>query len=260
MKIGVESYGSFGDCCILTPLFRDLSAKYSTTIDVAVHKPFADAFQNLPFIKNIHHIDRVSDGTKIFKELKYDLYFNASQGLYYKSNNGLASLIDVPVKLAKILKVDLKDRRPIFYPTKTELEVVNNEVFDIAIESQYNSNQSWSLSLDIMMIIKTFKDKKILWCSKGKPPVEGLRSFNTRRETITALKNVKHFFCVGSGIFCASLSEYRPENTYVLWTDDYFKYKKCFSDLKWDTTVTWLETRDALYSCLNNFRVQGFLN
>ena len=260
MKIGVESYGSFGDCCILTPLFRDLSEKYNTTIDIATYKPFTDAFYNLPFIKNIHQINHVHDGTKIFKALNYDLMFNASQGLFYKSGSGVASLIDVPVKIANILKVDLKDRRPIFVPTQTELDVVNNEHFDIAIESEYNSGQSWSQKIDIMMILKTFKDKKILWCSKGEPPVEGLHRFNTRRETITALKNVKHFFCVGSGIFCASLSEYRPENTYVLWVDGYWKYKKVFNDLGWDSTVKWLETRDELYSCLNDFRVQSFLN
>jgi len=260
MKIGVESYGSFGDCCLLTPFIRDLSEKHGTAIDIAVHKKFADAFLNLPFINNIIQINRINDGVKMFKALKYDLYFNATQGSYFRNNSGMFSLLDVPDKLSSIMRVHITDRRPVFIPTKTELKVTENEKFDLAIESEYNSGQSWSKDQDIMMVLRAFKNKRILWCSKSEPPVEGLHRFNTRRETIAALINVKHFFCVGSGIFCASLSKYRPENSYVLWSDDYFRYIQRFKERGWDSTITWIEDSEDLSSCLNRLRIQGFLN
>jgi hypothetical protein len=255
MKIGAETYRSFGDCCFHTPLLKSISEKYKTQVDVATHKSCADAFINLPFIKNIIEIENHIDGINKFKEEQYDHTFWLTSSRYFPAHVP-SSLLNVQIFLARELNVSLPDRRPIFIPTKAELDTVGPRRFDVAIESEFLSQQSWATPFDIDLILKTFRNQNILWCSKPEGP-SGAHRFDTRRETILALKNVEHFFCVGSGIFCASLNGLSPINTYVLWTDGYYKYKKTMKSLKWDTSITWIEDRNHLISVLNKMR-RGF--
>lgn len=251
MKLGAETYRSFGDCCFHTPLLKALSNRYRTPIDVATHPSCIDAFINLPFIKSITPIDNLEEGMKIFKKEKYDVSMQLTSFKYFP--NKTSSLLDVQKAIADSLKLPLLNRRPIFIPTKAEIDIVGNQHFDVALESEYLSQQSWATQTDFDMILKTFDKQRILWCSKPEGPDNTYR-FDTRRETIVALKNVKHFFCVGSGLFCASLNGLSPENTYVLWIDKYYKYKKPMRDLMWDTNITWIEDRDQLVSVLNKLR------
>jgi len=88
----------------------------------------------------------------------------------------------------------------------------------------------------------------------------GSNEGNSVRDWLLSQMHQDGGFCVGSGIFCASLSKYKPENYYVLWSDDYFKYIQRFKERGWDSTVTWIEDSEDLSSCLNRLRIQGFLN
>lgn len=255
MKIGAETYRSFGDCCFHTPLLKSISDKYQTPLDIATHKSCADAFINLPFIRDIIEIENHTDGIFKFKENQYDHTFLITSSRYFPIHVP-SSLLDVQKFLARELKVPLLNRRPIFIPTQAELDNVGSKHFDMAIESEFLSQQSWATQFDIDLILKTFENQKVLWCSKPEGPSDTYR-FQTRRETILALKNVEHFFCVGSGIFCASLNGLSPKTTYVLWKDSYYKYKKTMKSLKWDDDIIWIEDRNHLISVLNKMR-KGF--
>lgn len=254
MRIGVESFGSFGDNCFNTAIIKALSEKFDTKISVASHKNHSDAFLNLPFIDDLKFISFRQEGESIFKN--YDCNINITPYLYY-NDRYLRSLVSTQEMFAKMLDLDIECYKPVFIPTTHEID---NEHYDVAIESEYNSYQSWASIEDIRAIASTFRSNKILWCSKSAPLSNNMIVKPSRRSTIAALRNVKHFFSVGSGIFCGSLSGYHPENIYVLWRDEYYKYKATFKERGWDHNITWVENRDQLFDILNRFRIEGVFN
>lgn len=254
--IGVESYKSFGDNCFNTTILKALSEKHNTKIDIASSKQHLDAFTNLPFVNTTIDIDNINSGIKYFKRNNYKQFYQITP-LNFFHPSVMMSLLDVQEAISNELELNIIDYRPIIIPRSIELDNIS---YDVAIESEYYSNQSWAKPEDIESIVKTFNNKSILWCSKNPPLKPCIHYKPTRRATIFSLRNVEHFFCVGSGIFCASLSGYAPKHTYVLWRDDYYGYIDKFKIRGWDNNITWVHDRDQLFAILNSFRVKRAFN
>lgn len=248
--IYVESFKSFGDNVFNTPLLKRIADKTGQPITIATHKSCEDAFYNLDFISEIININRLYDGVKLFGNKTLQITPQA-----YFPFEDKRSLLDTQYYLAELLQLELPDRRPIINFTQSE---DTNHNFKIAIESEYFSGQSWAEESDFRMIINTFKAQKILWCSKTQPP-DGTHALSTRRETIANLRNIDIFFCVGSGIFCASRNIHPPKKTYVLWKDELYKYVEFFKRHGWNDVV-FLQSREELFALLNLYRVKGFFH
>jgi len=255
-KILVESAHSFGDILFNLPLIKSISSHYGIKVDVAIRKQYADALQNIEFINKIVIIDNLNDGSTKATQLGYDVYHQITQNIkFVEYNDKYAdhSLIDTPLYVGRELGLNDFDQRPIFIPSKNELDVYRdfNDAPTIAIESVYNSLQSWTKSEHIESIINNYKNThRILWLSHSKAPNGTVDlSKYTRREVIMLMRLADKFYSVGSGFFCASLAlrhEYQPRMIIAMWVDTYYKYEYRINALKWHNNLVWVHNNDEL--------------
>lgn len=268
--IAVESTHSFGDIMFNTALLKAMHDHFGVKITVAVEKQYEDGLYNLPWVDNIINTRGLGYGCISLRQSGlYDQVFQITQSAkfyHYKTLDPEHSLIDTPLYIGRELGIPDFDQRPIFLPTEDELnnttEVITNEP-TIAIESEARSGQSWATFDDIMQIVEAFKDThRILWLSNRDAPeipsVDNLLRF-TRREALACLRDVDTFFCVGSGLFCASLGmpeNMRPKRTVILWRDIMYKYKNRLNELGWVEDLTWVDYKEQISDVIRNVKAK----
>jgi hypothetical protein len=264
-KIGVESYHGFGDCLFNVPLIRELSRKYNTKIGVAVKRACKDAFYNIPWIDEIIECDNMWDGINKMKVLGYETTYQITQNVKFfefRESDPNHSLIETPLLTGLQIGLERFNNKPIYIPTENEISKTDNMASSrptIAIESVFNSIQSWADAKAFEAIVNKFKDtNRILWLSNNNAPkipsVDDLLRFN-RRECIMCLRAAEIFFSVGSGFFCSSLAlgrEYQPKKIVCLWIDDMYKYEKELQKKNWHNDITWVHNHEELLQVLNN--------
>jgi hypothetical protein len=268
-KVGIESLWGFGDLCFNLPLIKAISNKHQRKVSVAVASRCQDALINIPWISEIKIIEELGKGIELFKSLGYPNLYQITQNIKfyeYLKQDPSHSLIDTPHMVGKEIEAPDFDRTPIFIPTQKEIDKADNSFKSvsaplIAVESIYNSAQSWATHQDIIAMIKVFKslykDAQFLWLSnKGAPDLEYVHNMLdfTRRECICALYHCEYFISVGSGFFCANLAIKPPKQIkiYCLWTDELYKYEKPLKQLNWDNKIVWIHNREELDNCLEN--------
>lgn len=263
-KIGVESFHGFGDCLFNIPLIRELSNKHKTRIGVAVKSACKDAFYNVPWVDEIIDCVGIWDGIHRMNQLGYETTYQITQNVKFyefRQSDPNHSLIETPLSTGSQIGLEYFNNRPIFIPTHNEISKTNsiiNEKPTIAIESVFNSLQSWADSKAFEAIIDKFKDThRILWLSNNNAPkipsVDNLLRFS-RRECIMCLRAADIFFSVGSGFFCSALAlskEYQPKKIICLWVDDMYKYEKELQRKNWYNNITWVHNHEELSDTLN---------
>lgn len=265
MPIGVESAHGFGDLCFNIGLIRKLKEKYNDEMWVATRPHCKDALYNIPWIDKIIEIPQMNQGIPKLKSLGCSPVFQITQNVRFfefRQQDPKHSLIDTPLHTGRKIGVDDFDQRPIFIPTATEIDKTNAMLQDrptIAIESVYNSAQSWADSDAFKAIITKFDNYRILWLSNQNAPnhpnVDDLLRFS-RREVIMCLRACDIFFSVGSGFFCASLAlpkKWQPRKIICLWKDELYKYEGRLAQMAWHDDITWVHGRDELNQCLQNW-------
>ena len=148
------------------------------------------------------------------------------------------------------------DSRPKVYLTVEEI-IKAKEYIDkrkrksiVAIESEHFSGQSWANDSDFENIIRKNNETVFLWLSLKEPPFKFDNLLHTgkvldRRSCIGLLKFVQLFINVGSGFFCASLSKSNvPLQSWMLWTDELYRYKDVITQSKWIHDPTWVDNRE----------------
>lgn len=262
-KVGVESAHGFGDCLFNVPLLRELSKFHNTKIGVAVRPHCKDAYYNVPWISEIIEIPHMWHGTKKLQDLGYRRCFQITQNakfFEFRESDPNHSLINTPLIVGKQLNLEEFDNRPQFFPTVDEIQKTTHMIQNkptIAIESVYNSMQSWADDKAFQSIINKYSNShRILWLSNSGSPksdaVNNMLHF-TRRECIMCLRACDIFFSVGSGFFCASLAlpdEYQPKKIVCLWNDDLYKYEEPLNTYKWHNDITWVHNHEELSTCL----------
>jgi len=264
MKAGVEIAFGFGDSLFSMPAIKSIAEEHNCKVDVATQAQCADAFANAPFINEIIHIPTVWHGISHFQSKGYNYAYQLTPYAKfeeYKNNNGNFSLIDCSKKMASEQGIEVVDQRPLIYLTDTE-QTIANEFIDripntkpiVGIESYAKSGQSWANQEAIDKIIAHWRDKAhILWFSNTKPHDGALDLVNfTRREIIAMLGRIDHFYSVGSGFFCASLTaSNQPKSTTVLWIDHYYKYMGRIAELGWGDRIQWAQNIVELEAILH---------
>ena len=252
--LAVESSHSFGDAVFNIPLIKAISEHYGHKVTVSTNEPYQDGYYNVPWINNIVVAAGLGYGSIMLRNLGYKHVIQITQNAkfpHYKTIDPDHSLIDTPLWVGRELGLPDFDQRPMFFPTDEEIENTEEIVTGqptIAIESHFNSGQSWAKPEDIEKIVEKFKDThRILWLSNRDAPeldcVDDLLRF-TRREVIMCLRAADIFFSVGSGFFCASLAlpkKWQPKKSVCLWRDVMFKYKNRLNELKWHDDLTWVD-------------------
>lgn len=255
--IGIESCYGFGDGCFNIPLIEAIAAKYNSDISVAVKKSCEDVFSNVPCIKEIINITGLGQGVNYYNT-KGIRNFQITQNCYFPSyinedhNHSLAATAWVTGK--RVCGVDFNPR-PKIYLTNKELQAtssLNKSVKNVAIESEYYSGQSWANDNDFEQIIKNNPNVKFWWLSLRHPTFnyENMiyaSSIMSRRECIALISECDAFLSVGSGLFCATLSMIKqPKSIWMLWIDNYYKYKNTVVPNGWVPENTkWFDNRAA---------------
>lgn len=257
--IGIEMAHGAGDACFSIPLIEALCIKDNARAVIAVEKRCADIYNHVPCICDIveipymhHGKDMIEKKTTIqnFYQITPHVYFSA-----YKDADCNHSLALTAMAIGKHYGVDINPR-PKIYITQEETMAAKlffdnlNHNNIVAIESEFLSGQSWTNNDDFEKMVKKSPEKLFLWLSLKEP------AFNTsnliyvgksltRRECIALLNHVQLFVNVGSGFFCASLSEtIRPKESWILWNDDWYKYKETMSKTDWITNGIWFDNRN----------------
>jgi hypothetical protein len=264
-KIGVESAHGFGDGLFNAALIRELAYKHGTQIGVAVRPHCKDAFYNLPWVDEIVEIPHMNHGAAALRNLGYKEIIQITQNVkFYEftQQDPTHSLIDTPLWTGRQLGLDDFDQQPVFRYTdeeyKSTRDVVNHQP-TIAIESVYQSAQSWADSNTIKSILdKYLNTHRILWLSNQGAPshsnVDNLLRF-TRRQVIMCLRACDIFFSVGSGFFCASLAlkhYMQPNKIACLWKDELYRYERPIATHNWHQNITWIHNQDELTAYLAN--------
>lgn len=257
-RIGVESSHGFGDCLFNVPLLKAISEQFKTPVGVATKPQNTDAFKNLPWVDEVITISSMGDGEQLFKNRGYQKTYQATQNIWFfefRKINPHLSLIDTAAMVGNHFGINEFNRRPIFLPTDSEKNA-QAQIGDgpiIAVESVYNSAQSWATEDDFNYIVETYgKTHKILWLShKGHPPHPNLipTQHMTRRQLIMCLQRADMFFSVGSGFFCSMLSlppHQQPKRTICLWVDNLYLYEARLREVNWCSTITWVHNQAEL--------------
>lgn len=263
--VGVESAHGFGDGCFNAALIRELSKKYGSNVGVAVRPHCRDVFYNLPWVNEIIDIPHMHHGAAALKALGYQHIFQITQNVkFYEftQHDPNHSLIDTPLWTGRQLGLPDFDQRPIFLPTQEEDESTQSMVTDqptIAIESVYQSAQSWADNNAIEMVFNKYAPThRILWLSNQGAPhhpnVDNLIRFS-RRQAIMCLRACDIFFSVGSGFFCASLAlaqHHQPKRIVCLWKDELYRYEKPIAEHQWHPDIQWIHNHQQLSTYLAN--------
>lgn len=261
MPIGVESAHGFGDACFNLPLTKAIAEKYQDEIWVAVRPHCKDAFYNIPWIPKIVEITQMNEGIPKLQNMGCHPTFQITQNIKffeYRNQDLNHSLIDTPLCVGREIGLPEFDQKPMISLTGHEL-TTGASMADprptIAIESVYNSAQSWA-NADIFNIIlsKYSKSHRVLWLSNSGAPagVDDMLRFS-RREAIACLQHCEIFFSVGSGFFCASLAlplHLQPKQIVCLWVDDLYKYENKINEKKWHPNLQWVHNLDELRGVL----------
>lgn len=262
-KLGVECAHGFGDGLFNAALIRELSKHHETPVGVAVRSHCKDAFYNLPWVDEIIEIPHMNHGMSKLSAIGYQRVIQITQNVkFYEfcQQDPTHSLIDTPLWTGRQLGLPDFDQQPIFIPTAEEHAASREIVTDqptIAIESVYQSAQSWADGNAIKLILnKYLSTHRILWLSNqgapSHPKVDNLLRFN-RRQVIMCLRACDIFFSVGSGFFCASLAleHYnQPSKIVCLWKDELYKYEKPISQHNWHPSITWIHNQSELTNYL----------
>lgn len=251
--VGVEACLGFGDGMFLVPLTKKIAEHHHTLVEVAVQKQCADAFHNLSWVGKITHINDLYDGMHLFKTYQHAYQITpAAYFTKFKESHPDHSLIDTALWISRHYGLGDFDQRPIFIPTREELEVrVNLNRPVIAVESHYKSEQSWATKQSFKPILDRYGDSHdILWLSNqdapNHPSVHTLRNC-TRRQIIPLLSKAETFFSVGSGFFCASLALAMPPQRIVcLWKDEFYRYERRLAELAWHPHIVWVHNQAEL--------------
>lgn len=263
IRIGIEMAHSFGDAMFSTPLIKKLSEIYNTKITVAVEKRHEDAYYNLPWVSDLININNMTHGVDILRSKGYNVVIQATPNIKFFEYQAAApdhSLIDTPLLVAREHDIGDFDQRPIFIPTAEELKVLDTIPRDkpiIAVESVYNSGQSWCDQRAIDSIVAKYVNTHyIIWLSNrgapSHPNVLDMLQFS-RRQCIVALRLAETFFSVGSGFFCASMAyepKDQPKRTVCMWIDELYKYKNRLNELGWNKNITWVHSHAELAQAL----------
>jgi len=263
MPIGVESAHGFGDLCFNAGLIKAIQEKFNDEIWVATRPHCKDALYNLPWISKIVDIPDMGHGEKKLKSMGCSEFIQITQNIRFfefKKENPNHSLIDTPKLVAKSLGINDFNQKPIFIPSKQEIEKsesLNTEQPTIAITSVYTSGQSWADKKAFDTIIEKFlPTHRILWLSNQDAPkhknVDNMLRF-TRREVTCSLRFCDIFFSVGSGFFCASMGlqeEFQPKKINCLWKDDLYRYEEPINKHKWHKNLTWIHDYKELIKCI----------
>lgn len=265
MPVGVESAHGFGDICFNAPLMKAIQQRYDDQLWVAIRPHCKDGLFNLSWVHKIVEIKNMGDGISKLRSLGCDPVIQITQNVKFfefREIDPNHSLIDTPLLTGRQLGLPDFDQRPIFIPTNEELEKTDSMLCGkptIAIESVYNSGQSWAGPKAINQILEKYVDThRVLWLSNegapDHPNVDNLLRF-TRREVIMCLRACEIFFSVGSGFFCATLSlpsGFQPVKTVCLWKDEFYRYEHPVNKHKWCKDLTWLHNRQELDVWLNS--------
>jgi hypothetical protein len=277
-KVGVESLWGFGDLCFNLPLIRAISEKHNAKVNVAVASRCKDALINIPWIDQVLIAESLNVGLKNLREIGCEHTYQITQNVkFYEftQKNPYHSLIDTPLLTGRQIGLPDFDQRPIFLPTDTELEKVKyfksdrfimNKSFGaplVAVESVYNSIQSWATKKDIGDLVNAIRQKAtnhkphVLWLSNTGAPAQGyvedMLEFS-RRECICSLQFCDTFISVGSGFFCACLAlpkEMQPKRIICLWKDELYKYEAPLKKHQWHPNITWVHNRQELQTCID---------
>lgn len=265
MPVGVESAHGFGDICFNLPLMKAIQQKYNDELWVAIRPHCKDGLYNIPWVHKIIDIKNMGDGNAKLKSLGCNPVIQITQNVKFfefRDRDPNHSLIDTPLLTGRQLGLPDFDQRPIFLPTKDELEKTDlmlSKQPTIAIESVYKSGQSWADRKVIKLILDKYIDThRILWLSNEGAPihhnVDDMLRF-TRREVIACLRACDIFFSVGSGFFCATLalpSGFQPVKTVCLWKDELYRYEQPLAKHRWCKDLTWIHNRQELIHHLAN--------
>jgi len=257
--IGIEMAHGFGDGCFSIPLIEELCKKHNSKAVVAVEKRCSDIYNHVPCVHDTVLIKAMHEGHKaIDAKYQIDEFYQITPHAYFydfKAKDPNHSLTATTMAIGHFNNIQI-DPRPKIYLSEEELYKAEEHILKrkrspiIAIESEHFSGQSWSNATDFENIIKNNPNAVFLWLSYREPPFEypnllhsGIRL--SRRECIGLLKFVDLFINVGSGFFCASLSEdVEPKESWMLWTDDLYKYKDSINKSGWIKKATWLDNRE----------------
>jgi len=263
MSIGVESAHGFGDLIFNLPLIKAIHTKYNDTVWVATRPHCKDALFNIPWIDKIVEIQQMNQGIQLLKNMGCDPVFQITQNVqffHFVKKDKKHSLINTPLLTGKELGCQDFNNRPIFLPTEKEIENTDSIILDkptIAIESVYNSGQSWAnkKSFDII-VAKYAHTHRILWLSNANAPklptIDNMLRF-TRRECVMCLRACDILFSVGSGFFCSALAlpaHHQPKKIVCLWIDNDYRYEKPLAEYKWHPDIEWIHNPNQLNQCL----------
>lgn len=254
--VGVESAHAYGDALFNIPLILEISKYHNSKVIVTTKQQYNDAFENIKCIEKIININQMGDGITKLKNMKIQHIYQITQNITWleqiKQQPNL-SLIESPLQTAKQLGLTINPK-PIFIPTDAEIETTrhyNSTQPTIAIEAEARSGQSWARGEHIHQIIEKYKNThRILWLSITTPPQHTVNLHHlTRRQNIMCLRHVDKFYCVGSGLFCASLAldkEYQPKQMICLWDDAIYKYKSALYKYQWHDDLQWIDNPQQL--------------
>lgn len=251
--IGIESAFGFGDCCFNIPLIEAVSKHFNSDISISTRKSCADAFINIPCVKEIVHINNLYEGIAQYEKRgipSYQITQNAHFLKYCDEIPGHSLALTSHVTGKKLFGIDY-DPKPFIRLNDIEKSLsIDASVKNVAIESEYYSYQSWASDSDFEKVIKCNPHVSFWWMSIRKPDFHYdnmiyASSIYSRRECISIIRQCDVFISVGSGLFCATLGEeIQPSQIWMLWIDDLYKYKKTISELNWlKSTVTWFHDR-----------------
>lgn len=265
MKIGVELTYGFGDCLFGVPSIKAISEEYNCKVDVATQAQCADAFANLSFVNKVIHIANMWDGINHFTKNSYNQAYQLTPQTkfeQYKAKDSNFSLIDASKHIARDYGVEVKCQRPIIELTGQEQRDADEFIQRlpktkpiIAIESYAKSGQTWADMSAIMAIVDKWRDRaSIIWCSHTPAPDGALNMANYSRRTIIGMLHACDcFYNVGSGFFCASLTQQnQPKKNVSLWQDHYYRYVGRLAELGWQN-ITWVQNIVELEAELHSY-------
>lgn len=253
MRIGLEACYGFGDICLNLPLIQTISAHYGFPVDVAVRADCADAFDNVPFIRHIHHCKNLWEGHAWFKSHKYDVVHQITQNVKFFEfrQHGPHSLVDTPSATGRQLGLPAFDPRPQIYLRADEIAWADEWMADkkdyVILEAVYKSGQSWCDERAVRMIINAHRGK-VLWASHTPAPAGSTAIPASRRHVIACIRHCRKFYSVGSGIFCGALALDRKPPITCMWIDDLYKYEQHVRP-EW-AKITWVHDHEGLASAL----------
>lgn len=255
MRVGIESCYGFGDGLFNVPLIQAISARYGTRVDVAVRADCADAFENVPAVRQTVHCSGLHDGHATFQRMGYDVTLQITQNVKFfefREHDPAHSLVHTPSKTGAQLGLQPFNHRPQIYLRQSEKNWAHDWMSDkrqaVMVEAVFKSGQSWCDAKAVRMIMEANHGKKVIWASHTTPPAGATPVPASRRHVIACLPYCSKFYSVGSGFFCASLALEEKPPTTCLWIDDLYKYEQHIPK-EW-SDVTWVHSHKELADVL----------